>query len=124
MPSGIFDGLLTPNATVDIYGLTTAKDASGGNVETPALVASGVPVLISQTSGSRDGRFDNTNNVLSGTMSGESAYLARTNTKIYIASGFGITGIWVHPESVTTHGPADNWIDVWYTIKWTQLQAG
>ena len=73
----VFNRLIRPNGTVRIEALAgVGRDDSGGSVETYVTVEDNVPVLISQLSGNRDGRFASRLDKLTGTCTGES----RTST--------------------------------------------
>ena len=125
MAGSIFDPLLQPNATVTIYAITASRDAAGGTVQTLTAIESDVPVLVSQTGGARDGRFESDTNLLSGTISGDSTNLGKPNTIIYFSSGFAITGVYARVDNTVVHGPSlapDTWIPAWRSLKWSQVQ--
>lgn len=121
----LFTNLLRPNAAVTVQRRTTARDASGGNTETWTAVATGIPVLVTGLSGSRDGRFDQKNNSIRGTCTGESAYLGLQNIRLLFTSG-PLNGLYAHSDSLDRHGLAvDTLIDGgWYSIRFSTYQEG
>jgi hypothetical protein len=116
------------NATIRIEYLTTSQDASGGTVETYTTLAAGVPVLATQTSGNRDGRFDGTNNIITGTVTGENVYLARADIRIYFETANPkiefLAGLYAYPQGVSPHaGSPCSWIPKRYTVVWSNMRV-
>lgn len=121
---GLFDGLIEPNATVTIQRRTTARDASGGNAETWTTVVSGVDVLVSGLSGSRDQRFDAKNNTIKGTCTGEHSALTRQNIRLLFTSGI-LSGLYAHADSLDPHSRADHLLDdAWFSVRFSTYQEG
>lgn len=93
-----------PPHLVTVQTLTVSQDASGGTVETYTAVATDVPCLISQGTGSRISRFDQQPIAERITVTGTDASLGMPNTRIVVVSGpragktFRVTG-------VSEHGP-------------------
>ncbi len=79
--------IITTNATVDIEPYQTAIGDDGGTVYTyaPAIVT-GVPVLFTLHSGSRDGSYGTDAQRDSGTISGVEPQLNRADIRLKVAS--------------------------------------
>ena len=125
----LFGRLIRPNASVRIEAVTYSRDSSGGLVESYGTVLeSGVPVLVSGIAGSRDGRFDGRNQPLTGTCSGDSANLARSDVRLYFESPSlsVIHGVYAEVVSSAPHGATDSRLlgFSWYTARWSQLPTG
>jgi hypothetical protein len=123
-----FGGLIKQNATVRIESLTITQDQSGGTVEDYATLADDVPVLVTLTSGSRDGRFTGQNDVLSGTLTGFNAYLDRADIRIYFKTAEDSTiapavGSYGYVDSPTAHAsgrylvPGNRYTLAWSTYR-------
>lgn len=121
----LFAGILASNATVRIETVTTARDSAGGQVETYATLATDVPCLVSQVGASRDGRFQGTDNVLSGTCTGNHAGLGRGDIRLYFLTG-PVAGMYGRVESAERHGPAGGYsqIENFYRVRWSQIRIG
>ena len=125
----LFGRLIRANATVRIEAVTYTRDSSGGLVESyGAVLESGVPVLVSGIAGSRDGRFDGRNQPLTGTCTGESPNLARSDVRLYFESPSlsVIHGVYAEVVSSAPHGATDSRLlgFSWYTARWSQLSTG
>lgn len=99
-------GLIQPNAVVRIENEVIGQDAEGGTTDTPVTLVDDVSVLITQVDASRTDRLGGEHNVIRGTMTGANASLARVDVRYFVktSSVYGLTGIYLFPESVSVHG--------------------
>ena len=121
--SGLFANLIRPNATARVEALTTARDAAGGTVESYAALGT-VACLVTGVTGSRDGRFGGTANVMSGSVAGDDPLLGRGDTRLFFVTG-PAAGVYARVESAEAHGPAapGSWIAAFYRSRWTQIRS-
>lgn len=128
MPMAGFGGLVKQNALIRIESLTITQDASGGTVEDYSTLVDDVPVLVTLTSGNRDGRFGGQNDVLSGTLTGFNSSLDRTDIRIYFKSAEDSTiapaiGSYAYVDSPTAHAsgrylvPGNRYTLAWSTYR-------
>lgn len=108
MPS-LFDGLVRPNAVVRIESVSVSQGAEGGTVETYSTLTDDVDVLISQVSAGRSDDLGGRHNVLTGTMSGEAAGMARADVRYLVkttTTGYPLTNVYLYPTGPSAHGAA------------------
>lgn len=107
---------------VNVQTETTGQDSAGGNTNTYTTSATDVPVLISQSQGGREQRFDQLPNAKSWTVTGTSSALNNQSARIYVVSGPG-EGYYLRVVSVAATGPVGG-IDRYYRLKCELLEAG
>jgi hypothetical protein len=129
----LFEGDLQPNAFVDVYTLSATRDSSGGTVEAyTTLAASNVAVLISQGSGSRDGRFEGRLNTQRGVATGEHVSLGSQKMRLVVRNSAPATvevpwvaGKSLYAESISKHlGSSTDEIPPRYTVSWELYEGG
>jgi hypothetical protein len=120
----IFSFLIDHNATARIEQLSTARDTSGGTVQSYTVVQDQVPCFVSQSGGSRDGRFGSENATITGTVSGDSSWFARSDVRVYFHTG-PVAGRYVRLDNPVTHGPSSPgmWIPVFHRSNFTTIQV-
>lgn len=125
MVTPLFSGLILPNSTVRVWGQSAVTtDDAGGQVEQySTLIATGVPVLVSQVSGDRDGSFGTRLNRATGTISGDDPSLASQKTRIEFLTGDAeLIGLVAEVRSISDHRPSpDGWVPRRITIRWSQI---
>lgn len=125
----LFDALIQPNATVSVYTLTASKDASGGTSEAySTLLTAGVQVLITQHTGSRDGRFEGRANVRAGTCTGKDDSLNSQKVRLLVTASDDVpwlVGKALYAESIAAHPPGRfGLVGKRYTLRWQQWEGG
>lgn len=102
-------GLISGNAVVRVESLTVSIDAATGKtVETYAALADDVAALVSQVSAARPDEMGNLRNKVTATLRTADASAARADVRYYVkATGaYGLTGIYLYPESAAVCGAA------------------
>jgi hypothetical protein len=119
---GLFTRRIRPNAYLLVQSASYGKDATGKTAETWADLADDVPALVTQVSAARPGDLGNARNVLSATLTGEHAAMARADVRYYVrtTSAYGLTGVYLYVESAAVHGAAGEGRmreGAWYEVK-------
>lgn len=119
----LFDGIVKPNALVRIEVLTTTRGPSGGQIESYSTIADNINCLVSGISPSRTNRHDSTDNMISGTLSGNDPAIGRGDVRYYFYTG-PAAGRYACVTAAGTHGPAGelSLIETFYTAKWEQIK--
>lgn len=101
-------GLINGNAVVRIESVSIAQDAEGGSVETYSTLADDVSALISQVKASRTDTLGGEQNVVTGTLTGANASMARVDVRYYVkaTSAYGLTGVYLRVDSAAVCGAA------------------
>jgi len=122
----VFNRLIRPNGFVRVEVISsTDRDDSGGPIEAYTVLEDNIPVLISQISAARDGRFDSRIGSITGTVTGDSPSLGRTDTRLYFtANTIGTpAGVFAEVLSATSHGSAGDRLlgGRWWSLKFSTL---
>jgi hypothetical protein len=121
-------GLISKNAIVRIESVTTSQDAEGGYSESFATLTDDVDVLLSQVSASRSGSLGGSHNVVSGTLTGANASMARADVRYFVktTSVWGLTGIYLFPESAAVIGASGEGVmaaGAFYRVKFSTVRT-
>jgi len=122
----LFSGLIAPNATVDVVGLTsTQQDDAGGNDELyDTTHAEDVPCLVSLTNGVRDGSFGGRFSRATGTLSGDDDSLTLVDTRVVFktCSIAALVGLVAEVRTLANHSPSPcGFVPRKVTLTWTQI---
>lgn len=119
----LFEGIVEPNALVRIEVLTTTRGPSGSQIESYSTLANNVPCVVSQITPTRTSRHDTTDNMISGTVSGNDPAIGRGDVRYFFLTG-PAAGRYAKVIGAGTHGPGDAYsmIETFYTAKWEQIK--
>lgn len=117
-------GRIRPNATLTVKQQRASTDGAGGTVLTPVTVADDVPALVSQISGSRDGRFSSDVDTPKGSALSTSAYVGRQDVTLLVKTCPTmpwLVGLSLRVDSVAGHPPSQptGRIDAAYRAQWS-----
>ena len=128
MSAGLFARRIQPNAVVRVESAAYSKDATGKTVETWTTLADDVPALVTNVTAARPDEHGTTRNVVRGTLTGEDSALARVDVRYYVKtpSAYGLTGIYLWPESAAVHGAAGEGAmaaGAWYEVTVSSVRS-
>ena len=119
----LFEGIVEPNSSVRIEVLTTTRGPSGSQIESYSTIADKVPCVVSEITPTRTDRHDSTDNMISGTLSGNDPAIGRGDVRYFFLSG-PAAGRYAKVTGAGTHGPGDplSMIETFYRAKWEQIK--